>query len=368
MLALNELGILAENTKRNIIISSMKGELTLEGETIYFKYPEAPHRDAHTYVFGRPVSTVYNLSTDNTYDLIIRDTITNVVVACFDADVMHIYAMVYGFGDSVSYRLTGDRTYEELRAFDSKLYEDSLADSAKEYTTEFSKSFMKNINKKKEELAKAEREYQEHMDRCMAISREMRNLEFELSNVDEEKMNRDLEERAKFEFDEILNIDKVSHIAIENGYIDVSTHNIYVKHDITGKWYDIGTFLIRVNISSESYSTDFTKIWNTKYSVEAYEAGMNAPHVFRNANLCHGNLTAGISGSYRDGDIYGVIFQLILFLSSANQDDVAGRALDSWPEVSEEEALSGLNDAEHVYKVKESTEINTMLMDALSVI
>jgi hypothetical protein len=365
-LSLNELSVLAENIKKNIVADGVN--INLEGETIYFSNRSGARREVQTYVFGQMVGLVYNIPTDNNYDLIIRDTVTNVVVACFEKNNMEIYNMVRGFGEAVSYRLTGNRTYEELRAFDSKLYEGSLAFSAKEYTTEFSKSFMKGINKKKEELERLEKEYLEYMNKCMVISREMRNLEFELHNVDEDKMNRDLEERAKFEFDEILNIDKVSHVSIGNGYINVSTHNIYVKHDVTGKWYDIGTFLIRVNISRETYDTEFTRIWNTKYDVHAYEAGMNAPHVFRNANLCHGNLTAGISGSYRDGDIYGVVFQLILFLSSANQDDVAGRALDSWPEVSEEEALSGLNDAEHVYKVKESTEIDNILMDALSVI
>ena len=166
--------------------------------------------------------------------------------------------------------------------------------------------------------------------------------------------------------EEIDNIDKVNFYYIKDNYLYVYTHNLYAYVPEKNKWYDIGIFKIRVYIGSDNYSTDYTTAINLKHRIYGYEADMNAPHVFRNGNMCHGNLTQGLASSYAEKDYFGVVFQIIMFLESVNVEDVAGAKVDHWPEVTEEEATRtpGADPLENDYTKK----YKDVLADALSVI
>ena len=306
------------------------------------------------------------------FDLIFRDTVSNNVFAVMKGSDIIITAMVKESDynlliENILFRLESDKTYNEIREHDEEFYKTQIAFSKDDYGKMFVKDVMKSINDKKRKMKTMEEEYNELMDRVMNLASEIRSTSVELSCIDIDKLQSDNEEIAKKDFDNILGLDLVSNVLLSGGTLNVFTKNVYVKHDVNGKWYDIGTFHIKVNMTSDSYDTSgSTRIYNTKYDVNAYEDGMNAPHVFRNGSLCHGNLARGVANSYRDKDVFGVIYQILIFLQSANLDDVAGAKLDRWVEVSEDVALNRTDDSSVLYGVPEATEFDSMFEDALN--
>lgn len=145
-------------------------------------------------------------------------------------------------------------------------------------------------------------------------------------------------------FNRIEDLDKVSYIVAEDGILHVYTKNIYVMHPVSGKWHDIGTFIISINTDASSYDTDTTvSVRNTKHLVRGYSNDyMQAPHVFNDGHMCHGNLASGVAKCYAERDFFGIIYQLIIFLSSVNIEDAAGAKIVNWPVVSEAVATGAL--------------------------
>ena len=336
------------------------------------------HRDVATLALGVTFSGVFvpHITEDayTKYDYILRDTVSNNVFAVLRKN--QILVTLCGFFDikklvrlleGMAFRIDQNRTYEEIHAADEEAYRSITEESKGVYGKMFVKDVMKSIEQKKVQLSRSEQTYNELMDQIMTLASTIRSASMELSCIDTEKIMKDNEEIAEKDFTNILGIDAVSNIVVSGTALNIYTHNIYVQHDKNKKWYDIGTFHIRLDMGASEYNSNTTtRIFNTKYAANAYENGMNAPHVFRGGNLCHGNLSRGISDCYKNRDVFGVVYQIILFLQTANLDDVAGSKLDKWVEVSAEIATGAKRDSASLYGVRETSAFDEAFNAAIS--
>ncbi len=302
----------------------------------------------------------------DSYDFIFRDTVSNTVFALQKgANIMIVAggerrsnASEASILEGILFRLNKNRTYEEINAFDKGKYEEILTESKTEYCKLFVKDNLKVITDMQSSLEADTQKFSALQDQLMALAGSIKKQSIAVSSIDKDKLEGESIKNAEQDFQNILDIDVVSNVVLAAGVLNVYTNNVYVQHDHSKKWYDIGTFHISIKVSHGSYNTGSgesgtTRILNTKTSVYAFEEGMNAPHVFRGGHLCHGNLGLGVSNSWKDGDMFGVVFQIIMFLQSANLDDVAGTKVDRWEEVTEEVALKGSTDSKVTHKIAE---------------
>lgn len=321
----------------------------------------------NTIVYGSSVRyySFRNASTGyKEYDLVFRDTVTNSVYAVMKGNT--ITMLVDPFQDSMaglvvdamSSRINGNMTYEELVAYDSEKYKEIDKATTGTYSKLFIEDVMKGIKAKEQMLDQDEQRYGELMEEIQRLSTKIYRTQSELRYVDKDKMEADRFESAKAEIENIKALEKVSQVIVDdrNKLVSVFTHNMYVKNYQNNKWYDIGTFKIDIRVDNGEYHTTNTvRAYNTKFLVDAFEGSMNAPHAFRDGHFCHGNLVTGITKSYKERDMFGVVYQILIFLSSVNLDDAAGRKLASWPEVTEEVAMSGNLTDKAIYGVKKDT-------------
>jgi hypothetical protein len=174
----------------------------------------------------------------------------------------------------------------------------------------------------------------------MESGKSMNILADQIASFDTEKFMSSKKESYLKEFVETTKIPGVSFISVDRECVHVYTKNLYAIDERTNKYHDIGTFYIKIGMVSSTYDTSNTvNITNTKHKISAYESAMNAPHVFSNGKICHGSLAKGMVEAYARKDLFQLIYQLILFLQTANTDDSAGKYIDRWPEVSEKVAL-----------------------------
>jgi hypothetical protein len=236
----------------------------------------------------------------------------------------------------LAYRLSDGSTVTEAKKRCIAIYELKRR-LDKDNFIEFYKSSTQNVFGEMRELyAKYRTQYEEYMRMAMESGKQMFALMSQIENFDNDGFVKKANKEASDLYDETMTLRKVSRISIDNERVDVYTNTIFAKDDRTGKMHELGTFHISINISSDKYDTSRTvKIKNTKHSINAYEEGMNAPHVFNSGSICHGNLAQGMIQAYAKRDIYQLVLQLILFLQSANTDDAAGKYVNRWPMVSD---------------------------------
>lgn len=199
----------------------------------------------------------------------------------------------------------------------------------------------KLIDELESQLLKAREEYKVATDKAMEQAKTTQRLEDNLLAIDEEKLSSIERERCLTMFSDVLEIPKVSAVKVIGEIVNVYTKNIYVYHEKNKTWHDVGTFHIQIGMYSAKYDTARTvRIFNTKHQIHAFNEQMQAPHVFEDGHLCHGNATAPMIDAYKRRDMYQMVLMLIMFLEAANLDDSAGGYLNRWPEVTEEVATA----------------------------
>jgi len=295
-----------------------------------------------------PISPVYS-----DFDYVYRDYKTGIVWALqknmqifFMFDLLDVSEdLRYIVLEELIDRFNGALSYEEMVKRDIEHF-NMKSQYIKE---EFLSMAIKNSNSLIEELKNqylyAKEQYAEALDKAMEFGKVAQRLEENLVSLDEDKIKNKEAERCEKMFDDVLNIPKVAAIKLKGSAVHVYTKNIYVKHDKEGTWHDVGTFNIEIGMYGNTYNPSKTvKIFNTKHQMHAFNSQMQAPHVFDDGHLCHGNLTAGMIDAYKRRDLYQMILMIIMFLESANLDDAAGAYLPRWPEVSEEIATQPESD------------------------
>jgi hypothetical protein len=307
------------------------------------------------------------------YDRVFKDTITNVVFAVKEKALINILIRPLSSQDidetvlnELLRRLAGDVKYSDLVDIDTE-YQKNIIERDKNYYIEHSVSnsdfLIKELKANYESNMKQGNEF---MNKAMEHMKMAQKYLDQIEAFDEEGFFAREREKAKKVYNETLALDKVSSIRVEGDFINVYTKNIYAIDDRSGKWHDIGTFNIRIGMHNNKYDTSNTvRIRNTKHQVRGLNSAMQAPHVFPDGHICHGNLAIGMTEAYKRKDLFQLVMQIIIFLQQANTDDAAGKYIDRWPEVSKDVAL-GLVNVDLVDCLTESeSKFDEMLLDII---
>jgi hypothetical protein len=174
----------------------------------------------------------------------------------------------------------------------------------------------------------------------MEYAKIAQRIEESIVCMEEEKIVSREKEKAEKTYQDLMSIPKIMSVKIIDQYVHIYTKNIFVQNEKDHSiWHDIGTFHIVVGVYGTKYNTSSTvRIFNTKHQIHAFQELMQAPHVFDDGHLCHGNITGAMVDAYGRRDIYQMALIIIMFLESANLDDVAGGYLNRWPAVTEDVA------------------------------
>ena len=130
------------------------------------------------------------------------------------------------------------------------------------------------------------------------------------------------------EFDRLAELPHVIRVAMDGNKIQVFTDRIYVEH--AGNRYDIGDFRLEVFTDG---SNGGVLMHNLTRRVDAYNRGMQAPHVFPDGKPCLGNLKEAIPQYIGEGEYSVVVMLCVQYLQSVNTADAAGKHIDNWPHV-----------------------------------
>ena len=307
------------------------------------------------------------------FDQVFKDHATNVVWALKDRPIIMFTTKLIG-GDDLSdtlmneliRRINGDVKYSELLKIDHDYQNQISKRNQKEYI-EFAvasiSSMLEELNRLKKE---SEEDYKMHIDKAMESGKTMEKYIIQINSFDADGMKMKEEENALQNYKETLALSKVNSINIEEGIVNIYTHNLYAMDERKNRWHDIGTFHIKLGMLSNNYDTANTvRIYNTKHQINGYQTDMQAPHVFNDGHICHGNLAIGLTNSYKNRNLYELVLQIILFLQTVNTDDVAGAHVNKWPEVLKELATSTKNDSDIKEMLEEISEVEKEFDEAI---
>lgn len=311
------------------------------------------------------------------YDAVYKDTVTNVIWAVKDRCVIHLlvdikdkYEAFYNTALlELARRFHNKLPYDALREIDNT-YIEEMNDGNKADYISFSlvnsRIILDELKKKRDEHYKM---YKDFHTKALEHAKIYQKFADQISYFDENKFVSDEKKKAEENYDHTLDLDQVSAIIIKDNAVCVYTHNIYIQDERTSRWHDIGTFLIEISMHSNSYDTSKTvRIHNTKYQIDAFTGKMQAPHVYEDGHICHGNLATGMIDAYSRRDMFGLVYQILLFVSSANTSDGAGQNVDKWPEVTEDIALGNTqgSDEEKNEKMRQLKEAEAVFDNQLA--
>jgi len=297
------------------------------------------------------------------FDGIYKDTVTNVIWAVKDRCIIY-FLIPYSTGKNTAVykciynelirRYLKSLPYRELVKIDLEYMEKMHSNNKEDYinfAVESSKVITEQIKKKMEQHRS---QYKEHLDQAMEHAKLFQKYFDQISYFDEKKFIKDQRNKANENYEQTMAIDKISAITVKDNTVHVYTHNLYAQDERTKRWHDIGTFHIAIGMHSNAYDANRTVIIkNTKHMIQVGASKMNAPHVWENGTFCHGNLASGMIDAYKRKNLFELVYQLILFLESANTSDSAGEKVNRWPEVSEEVALNTDYNQNSVYEIME---------------
>jgi len=310
------------------------------------------------------------------YDYIYRDHHTGIIWALqkkneiffminFRSISEHVQQILFNeLGD----RYMGSLSYQEMLDRDIKYFNGS-SQVSKDFFVSLAvsgaTSFIENV---KDAYIKAKEEYCSSLDTAMEDAKKVQKLKEQIAFMDEDKIRNEAAAKYQNMYNDVLSLPKVKAIRVIEQTVHVYTKNIYVQHSVTGKWHDIGTFHIAIRMYDDTYNpTNTVRISNTKHQIKAFHENMQAPHVFKDGHLCHGNIIGAMTDAYGRRDLFQMSAILIMFLESANIDDAAGAYLSHWPEVSKEEAFKTDSESGHFKICEEKNEIESDFDDRLEI-
>jgi hypothetical protein len=314
------------------------------------------------------------------YDCIFKDTYTNTIFALKQRCI--IYLLFYFHNEQIELlekclieiarRINMDIPYETLLEIDKGYFDKLESNNLEDYVKFAVESSKGTYNEIVSQLNSEKERFKKYMDLAMESAKKIKNFQELIESFNMGSFEEKQKEKARMTFLDTIKIREVSTIYIEGESIHVFTKNIYAKDDRTKKWHDIGTFHIIIGMLSSTYDQNNTvRIFNTKHLGMGMNNGFQAPHVWEDGHACHGNLAIGMTEAYKNRNLFDLVYQIIIFLQSANTSDSAGQHVDSWPEVTEEEALGKIEsrDITFIYNKKDDVEekYDNMLAEALPI-
>jgi hypothetical protein len=364
-----------EEIKKNILFFFF---IELTNGNNSFEYKE--HRNNNITCFGVRIERIFvilnklkNNFLFNDFDMVYRDHITNIIWGLQKENMIFFMIPIYTNSININNSSINDKclniifdefvnrylktyTLKQLFEIDKKLLlsqHTSDKENFVKYIVDNSSKYIENLKKDYEKYKmKYNNSFNEAMESAKMMDRSMELIS--RFNVEDFKLKEI--EKAKQSYDKCLELNKVLSISLEGDHVNINTKNLYAYVSNTDKWYDIGTFLIIIGINTDRYDESNTvKVYNTKHTINGYEQNMNAPHIFSDGHICHGNLGSQLIDSYRNRDLYSLVYQIIIFIESVNTTDAAGKYITNWPEVTKEVALSKEDplDFHVMYKISE---------------
>jgi len=286
------------------------------------------------------------------YDCIFKDNVTNILFALRDSFILYIMIGTKERNESgngelfniiikeIIRRWNGELPYDELVKIDQE-YERSISENNKneyiKFCTENANAYINSIKKALADAIKEIGDLQKKLAESLKMYRQYNDI---IENFNEDKHHEKEAARALKTFDEVLLLPQVKSLFIQDNKVHVYTNDINVKDTRKdGKLHNLGTFHIQLGLHHSDYDPkNSVIIKNTKHRITGFSGDtMEAPHIFNNGIMCHGNLVNSITQHYKDRDLYNVIMDLIIFLESVNTEDAAGKHIHKWPVVEEVE-------------------------------
>jgi len=311
------------------------------------------------------------------YDCIFKDTYTGTIWAVRDRCFIYF---LFEFGEQnieivqrvvkeTGERFNMDIPYRRLLEIDQTYFREFSSDNLNEYV-EFSLQSCKVVfNGIKNLLEEQVSLYKKYLSQAMECAKMVSKYQDQLAAFDMKAFEEKEKTKAVQVFNDTMAINKINAIFIKDGTVHVYTKNLYAKDERTNKWHDIGVFHITIGMLNNVYNVDNTvRIYNMKYQGMGMNSDMQAPHVFGDGHACHGNLAAGMTEAYKNRNLFDLVYQILIFLQTANTSDGAGNYVNAWPEVPERIALGNEEEAT-VYEKKSESEqkFDDMLADALPI-
>ena len=310
------------------------------------------------------------------YDFVFKDTYTNVVWAVRDRCLIHFLFDPSDFNflmkaiREVARRFDGKLSHADLYKIDKDSF-DAATNSNLDTYVDFAISNSKNMyNELVSEADITRKRFTQIMGQAMELAKELQRKEDLLNGFDIKTFEQKEREKAVQNYNDTKAIEQVKSIFIKDGMVNIYTKSIYVKDPRSNKWHDIGAFHITLGMLSSVYDVNSTvKVFNIKYSGCGMGGHFQAPHVYGEGRICHGNMNMGMIESYKQRNLFELVYQIIIFLQSVNVSDMAGQYINTWPEVSEEVVKKG-EDSEPVFyeQISEAEKaFDDMLADALPI-
>jgi uncharacterized protein YdcH (DUF465 family) len=314
------------------------------------------------------------------YDCIFKDTYTNNIFAVKQKCTIYIlfnyweesFELLSVCLKEIARRINKNIPYEELLKID-KAYFDKLANNNLDEYVNFAVDSSKEVyNETLDNLRQEQENFKKYSDALMNCAKQMQKFQDMINAFDTGMMASKEKEKATATYIETLKINKISTMYIESGTIHIFTKNLYAKDTRTKKYHDIGTFHILIGMLNSSYDANNTvRIFNTKYGGMGMNNKFQAPHVWDDGHICHGNLITSMTEAYKNRNLFDLVYQIIIFLETANVADGAGLCVDTWPEVSNEEALGQEENKDIIFMYDKQDEaeqaFDDMLADSLPI-
>ena len=217
-------------------------------------------------------------------------------------------------------------TPEEKAERARKEAEERLIRSREAYVSECSARFEKTVRGTKKKISSGTEEIKRLQQSLVKKIREVKGAERKLEQLSASKGG-ELEKYGE-EFDKLFSVRGVRDVLVADGVIKVFTDILYCADPRSGKRHEIGAFRIEIYTSG---ANDGVRWFNLTRRVDAYENGMQAPHVFPSGKACLGNTEEVFPELIANYEFAVAAMVAIQFVKSVNTDDSAGRYIDNWP-------------------------------------
>jgi len=175
-----------------------------------------------------------------------------------------------------------------------------------------------------EQLQEKIKTYRKHLTKCLKEYNLLQREKFK-AKAD------DLPKKLALEFDKILEIPKITKVEVDaSGKLYAYTTTIYCTNPETKIEHEIGAFCIEIDANEEDYDNAL-RMKNLTRTVNGYDPGMHAPHVFSEGHPCLGSIEDVVPDLLSNYEYAALIMVVIQFLESVNPNDDAGQHITEWP-------------------------------------
>lgn len=275
----------------------------------------------------------YLLNSDALFDIGILNGSSDDVIATVTANRLNVLVVgILSKQKNFVYKLLLEyKRVLDMSAQDRQEYDARCRDNISKVSID---SFVAVLQESRSNILKEHRDtVKQHQDKIAKCQKDIVDMTRQLSQsmivVDAlEKDDSWVRKKVEAEFKTMRKNKNILRLEIIGNKLHALTRIIYAKNPDTNKYHEIGAFNITMELRRGGELVIFK---NLTRIVDAYEKGMQAPHVFHRGNPCLGSVSETLPTLIGNCE-YGVALDLcIQFLQSVNTADSAGKHIEKWP-------------------------------------